>query len=66
MNLETLDDKAKEIVSTIVDSYIIGEKQITNATNDYLNDAGIYVLAIFVDFNGKGTIKNKWIVLSKY
>ncbi|MEZ3551682.1 hypothetical protein [Duncaniella muris] len=53
MNLETLDHKAKEIVSTIVDSYVIGEKQITNGTNDYLSDAGIYVHALFVDFNGK-------------
>lgn len=53
MNLETLDDKAKEIVSTIVDSYVIGEKQITNGTNNYLNDAGIFVHALFVDFNGK-------------
>ena len=53
MNLETLDDKAKEIVSTIVDSYVIGEKQITNGANDYLSDAGIYVHALFVDFNGK-------------
>ena len=53
MNLETLDDKAKEIVSTIVDSYVIGEKQITNGTSDYLSEAGIYVHALFVDFNGK-------------
>ena len=53
MNLETLDHKAKEIASTIVDSYVIGEKQITNGTNDYLSDAGIYVHALFVDFNGK-------------
>lgn len=53
MNLETLDHKAKEIVSTIVDSYVIGEKQTTNGTNDYLSDAGIYVHALFVDFNGK-------------
>lgn len=53
MNLETLDDKGKEIISTIVDSYVIGEKQIINGTNDYLSDAGIYVHALFVDFNGK-------------
>jgi len=53
MNLEALDDKAKEIVSTIVDSYVIGEKQITNGTSDYLSEAGIYVHALFMDFNGE-------------
>lgn len=51
MTLDSLDKKGKQFAKVIVDGYVCGKKQLKDGSNPYIDNAGIQVHSLFLNYD---------------